>query len=148
MIFEQKQGCGAAAPQRVHTDNAADIAEKLRRLPSAFPDALVELMKWRGCTVEALAEKALISRSTVVRLRNDVDYETNLELIIAICVALWLPPAIYTVLIQSAGYSFTASRRHVVYQQLLAQAYFAGMDVFQFNGALSEYGISLIGQET
>lgn len=35
------------------------------RLPNSFPDALVELMKWRGLTVEVLAEMSMASPKTI-----------------------------------------------------------------------------------
>jgi len=63
--------------QSVHTDSPADVVALLRRLSPAFPDTLAELMKWRDCTIEELAEKALTSRSTVGRLLNDADYESS-----------------------------------------------------------------------
>jgi transcriptional regulator with XRE-family HTH domain len=119
----------------------------LRRLPPAFPDTLVELMKWRGCTIEELAEKALTSRSTVGRLRNDADYESSLDTIVRLSVALLLPPAIYPDFIQKSGHSFKVSDRHIAYQQLLPQVYYHGLDIFQFNQALMDWGVAPIGQD-
>jgi len=134
--------------ERLNTRDApADISALLHRLPQAFPDALVELMKWRGYTVENVAEYALTSRSTISRLRNDPDYEPNLEIIVALCVALLLPPAIYPAFIQRAGHSFKLTKSHIAYQQLLPQAYYLGLDIFQFNEALAEWDVAPIGQE-
>ena len=133
--------------QPLFQDNPADVAALLRRLPSAFPNALVELMRWCRCTVEQLAEYALTSSSTVSRLRNDPDYESSLETIVGLCIGLHLPPAIYLEFIRKAGYIFKATKRHIAYQQLLAQAYFFGWDMFQFNEALVEWGVGTIGME-
>ena len=132
--------------QRIHTDSPKDVVALLRRLPPAFPDALVELMRWRGCTVEELAEKALISRSTVIRMRNDLDYESNLESVVGICVALQLSPPIYPEMIAKAGHSFKLNERHIAYQQLLPQVSYFGWDIHRFNEELAERGLDPIGQ--
>ncbi|MCL2299902.1 MAG: helix-turn-helix transcriptional regulator [Firmicutes bacterium] len=133
--------------QPLQKDNPADVVALLRRLPSAFPDMLIELMKWRGYTVERLAEYALTSSSTIKRLRNDPDYESSLETIVGLCVGLRLPPVIYPDFIHRAGHSFKINNRHTAYQQLLPMAYSFGWDIFQFNEQLAEWGIASIGQD-
>ena len=132
--------------QHIHTDSPKDVVALLRRLPPAFPDALVEVMKWRGCTVEELAEKALISRSTVIRMRNEHNYESTLESVVGICVALQLSPPIYQEIIAKSGHTFKLNERHIAYQQLLPQVSYFGWDIHQFNEALAEWGIDPIGQ--
>jgi len=132
--------------QQIHRDKPAEIVALLRRLPAAFPGTLVELMKWRGCTIEELAESALTSKSTIGRLRNEADYESSLDIIVGLTVGLLLPPAIYPEFIRKAGHCFKASDRHVAFQQLLPQAYFLGLNMFQFNQALAEWGFDPIGQ--
>ena len=59
--------------QRVHTDNPAEIVGLLRRLPAAFPEALIFLMDWRDYTVEALAEWALTSGKKIQRFIQYLD---------------------------------------------------------------------------
>ena len=132
--------------QQVLLDDPTEIAGLLRRLPSAFPEALVVLMKWRGVSSEALAKEALSSKSTINRLRKEPDYVSSMDTILAICVALHLPPAIYVILIQMAGHSFKASERHVIIQQLLPQAYYSDMDIYEFNEELSAYGVAPVGR--
>ena len=83
--------------QQVELDDPAEIAGILRRLPSAFPEALTELMGWRGVSSEALAKKALYSKSTINRLRYEIDYVSSLDTIVAICIGLRLPPALFIV---------------------------------------------------
>jgi len=57
-----------------------------------------------------------------------------------------LPPAVYPDFIHKAGHSFKVSDRHIAYQQLLPQVYYFGLDMFQFNQALIEWGFEPIGQ--
>ena len=131
--------------QQVRIDTPAEIAGILRRLPSAFPEALAVLMKWRGLSSEALASAILSSRATITRLRSNPDYVTTLDTIVALCIGLHLPPTIYPILIQMAGHSFKASERHIAIQQLLPKAYYLGMDIYEFNDELSAYGYTPIG---
>jgi len=145
-MHEEKGTYTGAAVPPIHKDTPADIVGVLRRLPPAFPGTLVELMKWRGCTVEELAENALTSRWTISRLRNDADYESSMDAIVGVCVGLSLPPAIYPEVIRKAGHSFRAIERHAAYQQLLPQMYIFGWDILQFNEALAEWGFTPIGQ--
>jgi DNA-binding Xre family transcriptional regulator len=136
------KGGGAVVQQQVRLDTPAEIAGILRRLPSAFPEALTELMRWRSVSSEALAKKALYSKSTINRLRSEIDYVSSLDTIVAICIGLRLPPALYMLLIQRAGYSFNGSTRHGVIQQLLLHVYVFEMDIYEFNEALTAYGVT------
>jgi len=136
------EGGGAVIRQQVQLDDPAEIADILRRLPSAFPEALAELMRWRGESSETLAKKALYHKSTINRLRSEIDYVSSLDAIIAISIVLRLPPALYMVMIHKAGYVFNASKRHSVIQPLMLQAYLTKMDIYQFNEALSAYDVA------
>ena len=71
------EGGGAVIRQQVQLDDPAEIADILRRLPSAFPEALAELMRWRGESSETLAKKALYHKSTINRLRSEIDYVSS-----------------------------------------------------------------------
>ena len=130
--------------QRVlHTDSPAEVVARLRRLPPAFSDALVELMKWRGCTVETLAEWAQTSVRTIQRLRTG-QVRPTLKRAVAICVALGLPFALALEMMRKAD-PYPCSRDYLVYLELLPIVYQQGMDMFQFNDVLVEYGAAPIG---
>ncbi|MDR3313467.1 MAG: helix-turn-helix transcriptional regulator [Oscillospiraceae bacterium] len=133
--------------EMVSTDKPEKIAALLRRLPSAFPDMLKELMKWRGVTVEGLAGLSLLSAKTVQRLRRDMDYEPSMETVIALCVGLHLPPIICAELISKAGYIFRPILKHVAYQDLLARSYYEGFSVYEVNDGLKAQGIPQLGIE-
>jgi hypothetical protein len=122
-------------------DTPAEVVNLLRCFPLTFTGALVCLMKWRNITVEALAEKALTSRSTIIRLRNDPNYETTVDVVVALSIALELSPALYYLLLQVAGLSFKAIERHVAFQQLLP----LGLSIHQFNEALIHMGFAPVG---
>ena len=120
----------------IHKDNPADVVALLRRLPAAFPEALVELMKWRGCTVEELAESALTGPKKIQRLRTDITSTPDVDMLIAV----------FQKVMQLAGRGFLPIEKHVVYQELQPEVYRQGMTMFQFNAALVEHGFDPIGQ--
>jgi len=130
----------------LHGDTPADIAGILRRLPPVFPDALVELMKWRGCSVEALAENALTSRRTIQRLRTDMTLSPEVDTLISLSVGLRLPPAMLRAVMHRAGRSFLPTERHVVFQELQPEAYRLGLSMYEFDMALEAHGFRPIGQ--
>ena len=132
--------------QLVHMDNPADVVALLHRLPAAFPDALVELMKWRGYTVEDLAESALTSPKMIQRLRTDKTLSPDVDVFMQLSIGLRMPPAVLQSMMQRAGRGFLPIEKHVVYQELQPEAYRQGLSMFQFNSALAEYGIAPIGQ--
>ena len=131
-------------PRQIHRDNPAEIAALLRRLPSAFPDALIELMKWRGVTVEALAERALTSSKTIQRLRRG-KLRPTMKLAVALCVALQLPLALSLELLRRAELC-VYDEDYLAYLDLLPKMYELRMNMYQFNEALVEYGVAPIGQ--
>ena len=127
-------------------DTPADIANILRRLPPVFPDALVELMKWRGCSVETLAETALTSPRTIQRLRTDMALSPEVDTLISLSVGLRLPPAMLRAVMRRAGRDFLPTERHVVFQELQPEAYRLGLSMYQFDEALEAHGFRPIGQ--
>jgi hypothetical protein len=137
---------GAVVRQRQQQDRPADIAGILRRLPAAFPDALAELMKWRRCTVEELAEYALANPKKIQRLRTDMMPPPGVDMLMSLSVALRWPPAVLQAMMQRAGRSFLPIDKHVLYQELQPEAYRLGLSMYQFNEALEAHGFRAIGQ--
>jgi len=130
--------------QRVHTDNPAEIAAVLRRLPPAFPDALIILMEWRDCTVEALAEWAQTSGKTVQRLRTG-QLRPTIKRAVALSVGMLLPFALSLEMMRKAE-PYSYSEDYLAYLELLPEMYRLGWDMYQFNDALVEYGVAPIRQ--
>ena len=131
----------------IHKDNPADVVALMRRLPVAFDEALLELIKWRGCTVEELAERSLVSDKTIRRLKNNPNSESTLETVIAVCVGLHLPPVLCYELIRKAGFYFKPTLKHVVYQDLLSRAYYDGISMYKLNETLMTQGLDVIGSD-
>jgi sulfur relay (sulfurtransferase) DsrC/TusE family protein len=65
-----------------------ELADIMQNLPGGFSGALKSLMTWKGKTVEKLAEDCCLDPKTIQRMRNNEDYETTIETIVAICIAL------------------------------------------------------------
>ena len=77
-------------------------------MPTSFPDALVYLMENRGdgrITVEKLASLAQISEKTVTRYRNAELVSYNPDIVVALCIALHLPPWLSRLMLDKAGFS-------------------------------------------
>ena len=117
-----------------------ELLSVLQRLPSNFPDAIVELMDWREMTVEELAEKAGISPKTVQRLRGEPEYNPTLETVIAVCIGLGLPPRLSKPLIGGAGYILKNTEAHLAYSFLLDSCYFH--PIYECNEFLRLMGLS------
>ncbi|MDD3840854.1 MAG: helix-turn-helix transcriptional regulator [Clostridia bacterium] len=100
-----------------------DIANVLQSMPGNFPGALVYLMNWRDITVEGLAEKTFLDPRTIQRLRNDQTNKTTIETIIAVCIALQLPPPISNRLIDLSTCSLGVGEEHMAYHCLLTSYY-------------------------
>jgi len=117
---------------------------RLRRLPAAFPDALIFLMDWRDCTVEALAEWALTSSKTIQRLRSG-QLRPTMKRAVALSVGLQLPFAFSLEMMKKAE-PHSYSEDYLTYLELLPEMYRLGLSMFQFNNALVKYGAEPIGQ--
>ena len=77
-------------------------------MPCAFPDALVYLMENRDesrISVEELAAQAQVSARTVQRYRNNENTRYDPDIVVAICIALHLPPWLSRLMLDKAGFS-------------------------------------------
>ena len=72
--------------------DAARNAARQRRLPGSFAESLVQLMKEQKISVETLADRSLAGEKTIQRLRNDEEYPTTKQTVLALCVGLMLSP--------------------------------------------------------
>ena len=77
-------------------------------MPAEFPDALVYLMESRDegrVRVEELAALAQVSAKTVQRYRNNSNMAYNPDVVVALCIALHLPPWLSRLMLDKAGFS-------------------------------------------
>lgn len=122
-----------------------ELSDVLKNLPGSFAGALTALMKWKGKTVEALAENCALDPKTIQRMRNNEDYEPTIETVVAICIALQLPPIASQALISRAPCSLTFSEKHLTYQFLLNSCY--TKTIFECNGTLQRLGFPSLTKE-
>ena len=109
----------AGAAQAFSRARMDDMARLLRELPPSFPEALTCLMRRAHVTIEQLEERAFISARTISRLRTEERSEYALDQVIALCVALHLPPWLSRELLRRAGFSLRQSGQHLAYQCIL-----------------------------
>ena len=89
-------------------ERAARREEFMRNLPNDFPDALRYLMEDRGSgrvTLEQLAERAMLSRKTIERYRSRRTEAYSPDAVVAICLALHLPPWLSRIMLEKARIS-------------------------------------------
>jgi len=87
-------------------ERAAKREELMRQLPNDFPDALRFLMEDRGggrITLEELAERSGLSRKTVERYRSRRTGAYSPDAVVAVCIALHLPPWLSRTMLEKAG---------------------------------------------
>ena len=80
-------------------ERAKKEAEVLNDMPNSFPKAICYAMKLSGCTKEALAFESKVSESTIGRYRNGKVESFSEKNVVALCVAMHLPPWLSFVLI-------------------------------------------------
>ncbi len=91
-------------------------------MPTAFSDALVYLMESRDegrVTVEELAALAHISERTVSRYRNAGQTSYNPDVVVAVCIALHLPPWLSRLMLDKAGFSVKSYGPRGYYGEIL-----------------------------
>lgn len=84
-----------------HVADTMEIMLKLRGLNS-FGSALTEVMKWRDVRNQELADTSYLGLKAISNLRNGKT-EPKLESVIAICVAMKLPPVVSKKLVELSG---------------------------------------------
>lgn len=116
-----------------------ELVEVMQSVPNSFSGTLKVLMKWKEITVEGLASDSCVSPKTIQRLRNDDEYETKLETIVALCLGMHLPPTASEYLIGKSKFSFIFSEKHLMYRFLLNSYY--SHDIYDCNVLLAEQGL-------
>ena len=91
-------------------------------MPNNFPDALVYLMENRDggrITVEELAARAHISARTITRYRGGTRSSYNPDVVVALCIALNLPPWLSRLMLDKAGISVRSYGPQGYYGEIL-----------------------------
>ena len=113
MAFAQEKGLLS------NKEQLTAMTKLISELPIAFPDALSYLMKRAHLTIEGMEERAGISARTISRMRTQERRDYSLDQVIAICIALQLPPWLSREMIAKAGYLLRPIKQHQAYQLVL-----------------------------
>lgn len=125
-------------------ERAKKEAEVLNDMPNSFPKALCYVMRLSGFTKEALAYESKVSESTIGRYRTGKVKHYSEKNVVALCVAMHLPPWLSFELIAKAGFSLAATREQQAYLMVLSCMYMRSVD--EVNDYLRERGSDLLSQ--
>lgn len=125
-------------------ERAKKEAEVLNDMPNSFPKALCYVMRLSGFTKEALAYESKVSESTIGRYRTGKVKHYSEKNVVALCVAMHLPPWLSFKLIGKAGFSLAATREQQAYLMVLSCMYMRSVD--EVNDNLRERGSDLLSQ--
>lgn len=125
-------------------EKAEEERKVLANMPACFPAALRYVMTRFGFTQEALAFESKVSESTIGRYRNGKVKSFSEKNVVALCVAMHLPPWLSFALIAKAGFSLAATREQQAYLMVLSCMYMRSVD--EVNGYLRERGSDLLSQ--
>ena len=102
------------------------IEEQMRdtaKFQKSFNDMTVEFMKDRRVTIEKLAEDTGLSENTIKNLRNDPDTYFSIQVVVAVCIALHLPPDVSREYIRVSPSKFQSTVEMKMYEYALNQWY-------------------------
>ena len=125
-------------------ERAKKEAEVLNDMLNSFPKALCYVMRLSGFTKEALAYESKVSESTIGRYRTGKVKHYSEKNVVALCVAMHLPPWLSFELIAKAGFSLAATREQQAYLMVLSCMYMRSVD--EVNDYLRERGSDLLSQ--
>ena len=125
-------------------ERAKKEAEVLNDMPNSFPKALCYVMRLSGFTKEARAYESKVSESTIGRYRTGKVKHYSEKNVVALCVAMHLPPWLSFKLIGKAGFSLAATREQQAYLMVLSCMYMRSVD--EVNDYLRERGSDLLSQ--
>lgn len=128
---------GMAAPDEFMAEVQWSMAMRKMIAKLEFGDALKLLMNDRDMSVEQMESESGLSVSTVKRLRAGQD--ASVEQIVAISVALHLPPPVSGDLLRMCGITLDFNnQKNTVYQMILTEYYKEGIE--QVNVCLAACG--------
>ena len=125
-------------------EKAEEERKVLANMPACFPAALRYVMTRFGFTQEALAFESKVSESTIGHYRNGKVKSFSEKNVVALCVAMHLPPWLSFALIAKAGFSLAATREQQAYLMVLSCMYMRSVD--EVNDYLRERGSDLLSQ--
>ena len=126
--------------------NAKRRSEALRRYPGSFAETLVALQKERKLSNRQLADASLVGEKTIQRLRNDEEYPTSVQTVLALCVGLKLPLPEAEMFLGKTDFKLNSMKGEgYVYQCVLGAC--AENSIYEINEMLKENGITPLGSD-
>lgn len=127
--------------------NAKRRSEVLRRYPGSFAETLVALQKEKKLSNKQLADRSLVGEKTIQRLRNDEEYPTSVQTVLALCVGLKLPLPEAEMFLGKTDFKLNSMKNEgYVYQCVLAAC--AENSIYEINEMLKKNGITPLGSDT
>lgn len=119
----------------------------LRRYPGSFAEMLVVLQKERKLSNMQLADRSLVGEKTIQRLRNDEEYPTSVQTVLALCVGLKLPLPEAEMLLSKTDFNNLNSMKQegYVYQCILGAC--VENSIYEINEMLEANGITPLGSD-
>jgi hypothetical protein len=118
--------CKLSPQERIRKMN-----DVLDNLPRSFPKALCYVMKLNHITIEDLAWASQISERTISRYRTGEADSYSEDRVVAMCIAMKLPPWLSRELIEKAGFRLAETRRQRTCMRILDCMYTASLDEVQ-----------------
>lgn len=126
--------------------NAKRRSEALRKYPGSFAETLVALQKGRKLSNKQLADRSLVGEKTIQRLRNDEEYPTSVQTVLALCVGLKLPLPEAEMFLGKTDFKLNSLKGEgYVYQCVMGAC--AENSIYEINEMLKENGITPLGSD-
>ena len=103
----------------------------LNALPDTFPETLSALMAQAHITEENLEERSGISVSTISRLKRIERNSYSMDQVVALCIALQLPPWLSSELLAQAGLMLRRTKQHRAYRLILDCMFMDSLETVQ-----------------
>ena len=126
--------------------NAKRRSEAMRRYTGSFAETLVALQKERRLSNKQLADRSLVGEKTIQRLRNDEEYPTSVQTVLALCVGLKLPLPEAEMFLGKTDFKLNSMKGEgYVYQCVLGAC--VENSIYEINEMLKENGITPLGSD-
>lgn len=127
-------------------ENANQRSEALRRYPGSFAGTLVELQKEKNISNKVLADRSLVGEKTIQRLRNNEEYPTSVQTVLALCVGLKLPLPEAEMFLGKTDFKLNSMKYEgYVYQCILSSC--TVNSIYEINEMLQAKGITPLGSD-
>lgn len=127
-------------------DHASDSVSALRSYGSSFSEALVGFQKSKKISNSQLANASLVGEKTIQRLRNDQEYPTTLQTVLALCFGLKLSVAEAEYLIDLSDFKLNY-RKSEGYAYKCILPYCNRLSIYEINTILESSNLKLLGSE-